>query len=110
MTREIIGGNVEKEEIPIEFRVKLDRGRSMADLIEELKMGGTVQFVATKNLDLWLSDMGHDKLLARNGIQHEDVETTGAAWMEGDVLEIQYRDPASDEVRRAIRKELELLI
>lgn len=110
MTREIIGGNIEHQEIPIEFRVRIDRDRRVADLIEELKIGGTVQFIATKNLDLWLSDMGHDKLRARNGIQHEDIQTTGAAWVEGNNLEIQYRDPAPDGVRRVIRKELELLI
>lgn len=110
MTQEMIGAGGERQEMPIEFRVRIDRDRRVADLIEELKMGGTVQFILTKNFDLWLSNMGHDKLRTRNGIQHGDVEVTGSAWVEGDTLEIQYRDQASDDVRRAVRKELELLV
>lgn len=110
MKHEVMGANAEKQEIPAEFRVRIDNGKSVVNLMEELKMGGTVQFVATKNFDLWLSDMGHAKILSRNGIQDEDVKTTGAAWMQEEFLEVEYRGPATDSERAAIRKELEVLM
>ncbi len=110
MGEKISGTNIENREIPIELRVRLDGGRSVADLMEELKMGGTVQFALTKNSDLWLSDMGHERIRSRNGIQHEDIQTIGSAWIQGGILEVEYRNPVADSERAAIRKELEALM
>lgn len=110
MSEKIFSSNTEKKEVPIELRVRLDRDRRVADLIEEFKMGGTVQFILTKNFDLWLSDMGHERIRSKNGIQYEDVKTSGAAWVKDDGLEVEYRDSATDAERLAIRKELEALM
>lgn len=110
MSHENVRNDIGKQEIPVEFRVRIDGGRNVGSLMEELKMGGTIQFVATKNFDLWLSDMGHVKILSRNGIQDEDIKTTGGAWVQDGVLEIEYRDSATDSERSAIRSMLEPLV
>jgi hypothetical protein len=110
MKEKIFGSNMENKETRVELRVRIDRGGQVADLIEELKMGGTVQFILTKNFDLWLSNMGHERIRSKNGIQHEDIETTGAAWVSDNILEIEYRDSATNNEREAIRKELESLV
>lgn len=110
MPEKTIGTNIENKEIPIELRVRIDGGRSITDIMEELKRGGTIQFIATKSFDLWLTDLGHDRLRKRYGITHGDVKTTGAAWVQDGALEIAYYDLASDLERAAIRKELEEMV
>lgn len=110
MAEKIFGANIESKEIPIELRVRIDGARSIADIMEELKRGGTIQFIVTKSFDLWLTDLGHDRLRKRYGITHGDVKTTGAAWVQVGGLEIVYYDSATDDERAAIRKELEVLL
>jgi len=109
MAEKTIGTNIENKEIPSELRVRFDRDRRVADLMGELKMGGTVQFILTKNSDLWFSDMGHYGMMTKNGIQHDDVRTEGSAWVDKGILEVEYRSSVSDVERAVIRKELEAL-
>lgn len=100
-------GSMHKEEYVPDFDVKIGAESSWEAIKTKFLNGGMIQFIAAKNLSLYLTNLGHDELRFKNGINWDEILFYGAFfWKDGKMTIYYYGGGQKGNVKVAINKVL----
>lgn len=98
-----------QEHFPYEIKTKFHERKE--EITEYINSGKPVNFLVTKNLDIWLTMSTHNSLTA-HGVTSEDVDTMGYIKITDNKPEIKFygdRPKKSPQIRESIFNFLDLI-
>lgn len=80
------------------YEVKVGVESNREEIASKLEKGGLVQFIVTKNYDVFVTHLGHDVLRWKNGLEWSDIQLRGYARKKGNDIELHfYERPLREE-------------